>query len=198
MPQLSKLIVGLAAATLLSLAVGTASARNLSLNEQSYRITWTPIELIGGGTIRCNLTLEGTFHYRTLVKSAGALIGQVNRATLNMCTGGSATVLTNALPWHVRYAGFTGTLPNVTGARIDVVGLSINQRYEGLPECLGSSTSESPARLIANVSGGTVTGVRADETARIPLAGGGFCELIRQYSLRGTGAVNFRLRLTLI
>jgi len=195
MLKLSKLmLVGLAAATLLSLTVGTASARNLSLGEQPYRIGWRPISIFAAGAIRCNLTLDGSFHYRTIIKSAGALIGHVNRAILDTCTGGSATVLTNALPWHIRYASFTGMLPNVTSVRFDVIGLSI----EAISGCLGRSTSENPARLMFNVAGGFVTGLRVEETARIPITGGGFCELIRQYSLEGTGPAPFRLRITLI
>jgi len=89
---------------ILALAVSGTSARNLSVTEQSLRVVWTPIEFVAGGrSARCNLTLEGSFHYRTIVKREGALSGFITRAILNTSSGGSATVLTNTLPWHLTY-----------------------------------------------------------------------------------------------
>jgi hypothetical protein len=166
------LLVGLAAAMLLSMAVGNASARNLSLNEQSFRAVWTPLEFVAGGnTVKCNVTLEGSFHYRTIVKRADALIGFITRAIANTCTGGSATVLTATLPWHLPYEGFSGTLPNITDIRIKLVGASFNVFPTGAPRaCLARTTTANPARGIANVgAGGRVTNLQAEPGASIPL-----------------------------
>jgi len=192
MHKRSKLVLAaLAAAMLLALAVGSTSARNLSVNEQSLRVVWTPAEFIAGGrTARCNLTLEGRFHYRTIVKREGALTGFINSVIANTCSGGSTTILTSTLPWHLTYGGFTGTLPNITGVRMTVIGISFTVRPEGSIACLARSTAENPARSIANLgAGGSVTGLRADETAIIPLEGF-FCAFGGSGSFRGTGTVS--------
>src|SRR5215212_591052 len=131
-------LTALVAALALVSAFSTASARNLSVSNQSFRIAWTPLTFTEGGlfNVRCNVTLEGSFHYRTIVKSLRALLGFITRATVerpscrtNLGTAASAatwngieTILgaatPNTLPWHVTYEGFTGTLPNITGVRV--------------------------------------------------------------------------------
>lgn len=70
--------------------------------------------------------MEGTFHYRTIVKVERSLIGYVTRAIFGRpCTGfgemweyngteGSLTSNVNSLPWHFTYDGFNGTLPNIS------------------------------------------------------------------------------------
>jgi hypothetical protein len=80
-------------------------------------MTFSVFRPAGGGfgfPSECALTLEGSLHSRTLVKTTGALIGYITRATLGTCSRGSATILSTSLPWHVRYASFSGTLPNIT------------------------------------------------------------------------------------
>jgi hypothetical protein len=183
------MLLGLAASMLMALAVGSASARNLSVNERSLRAVWTPATFIAGGSsARCNLTIEASFHYRTIVKREGALSGFVTRAILNTCTGGSSTVLSNTLPWHITYGGFGGTLPNITALRLSAIGASFTVRPEGSIACLARSTAENPVRAIANVgAGGSITGLRLDETAQIPLEGF-FCAFGGEGSFRGTGA----------
>jgi len=187
----SKLVLaGLAAAMLLSLGVSSASARNLSLSEQGSRIVWTPLEFIAGGrTVRCNVTLDSRFHYRTIVKREGALVGFVNNATVNTCVGGSATVLSSTLPWHITYNGFSGTLPNITAIRLNQIGTSFNIRPDGTIACLARSTAENPAKGIAEIgAGGAITGLRADETVTIPLEGF-FCSFAGEGAFRGRGVV---------
>lgn len=112
----------LGAAALLGTVVTDASARNLSFNELGFRIVWVelnftePIFRIG---VHCPVTLEGSFHSRTAAKTIGALAGFVTRAVINSaaCRGGHASILTETLPWHSTYEGFTGTLPRITGVR---------------------------------------------------------------------------------
>src|SRR5690242_2745255 len=110
-------LTALVAAFVLSSAVGTASARNLSVSQESIRATWTSLEFEGNIGIpeRCQLTLEGSFHSRTVAKSLGALIGVITRGAL-ICTNGRDTV--SRLPWHVTYEGFTGELPAIRTIRI--------------------------------------------------------------------------------
>jgi hypothetical protein len=109
-------LVALAAALLLVSAVSSASARSLSTSSQTLRTTWTNLEFtnaFGFGFIRCAVTLEGSFHSRTIGKVLNSLIGAITRADVRACTGGEA--IPQALPWHVQYGGFSGTLPNITG-----------------------------------------------------------------------------------
>ena len=131
------LIAALAASALLGAAVGSASARNLSVNEQGFRISWAELnwtESVFRVGIHCPMTLEGTFHYRTMVKAIGSLIGYVTRAILDnaACRGGHFTVLTETLPWHVTYEGFTGTLPRITGLILLIAGMAMRMEVPAI------------------------------------------------------------------
>jgi hypothetical protein len=124
----------------LTLAVSDASARNLSVSTQSIRAAWAPMLFNGEGNfgVRCNVTLEGSFHSRTLPKVANTLVGLITRAAVaRPCVaGGTAwayngsernealgnTTLPNSLPWHLTYESFAGTLPNITRVRFLLSG----------------------------------------------------------------------------
>jgi hypothetical protein len=115
----------LTAALLLASAISTASARNLSVTGSNLRIVWTNIEFtneIGVPATRCSLTLEGSFHSRTIPKVERLLIGAITRAIFNACTNGRFRASTEILPWHLTYENFTGTLP-----AIRTVGLLLNR-----------------------------------------------------------------------
>src|SRR6185503_5503818 len=93
------LLTALTAALVMAATVGTASARNLELAEpqdQRFTATWTPLEFTGLGgliRIRCNVTLRGSFHYRTFAKTR-SLVGYVTSAALaRPCTGGEVFIL---------------------------------------------------------------------------------------------------------
>jgi hypothetical protein len=194
MRQRMRFAVGLTAAACLLLAVaGSASANRLSLSNQSIRWTFLEYTSVNGGIrISCELTLEGSFHSRTFAKVRGALIGYINRASVRPgCRGewGDMVFLSETLPWHVRYASFSGTLPRITSASVDIANWAWN--YRGLSEvCLYRSTSERPARWILNRGeSGAVTSIRADETIAVPFfSGGPFCARSINYS--GTGSVS--------
>jgi hypothetical protein len=117
----SKLILaGLTASLIMGLAVELASAGRISTSNQRFRVTWSTLSvasLENEFSIRCPLTLEGSFHSATVRKTRGALIGALTRATINgsepPCTGGRLTVLQESLPWHVTWEGFRGTLPRI-------------------------------------------------------------------------------------
>jgi hypothetical protein len=103
------------AIVVMALNVTTATARTLSIGpSQSFRETFNDLEL---RTLEirddCRLTLEGSLHARTMAKVAGSLIGYITRVRTGQCTVGT-TLLTETLPWHVRYESFSGTLPNIT------------------------------------------------------------------------------------
>ena len=161
------LLTSALAAMILTAAVGTASARNLSISNQNIRVVWERLTLEGGIEDVCEVTLEGTFHYRTMVKSAGALIGYITRAAVANCSLPTTTGLN--LPWHIRYQGFSGALPNITLILVDLVNASFLVNA-GIAGCLFRSTATRPARgrLLVG-AGGVVTGLTSDETAPIPL-----------------------------
>ena len=152
---------------------------------------WRPLTFnsTGGGVreVKCNVTLEGTFHQRTITKVAGLLMGYVTRAILNECSQGAATILTETLPWHVQYAGYTGTLPNITGITQDLIGASYRVQPEGFLACLSVTEVNHPGVAISNVTRGEVLTQRVDETATIPLQG--FCAFGGEGKLSGTGTV---------
>lgn len=122
----------LAAALLLSAAVTSATANRLASNETGFRITYAPISFIPsfGSSITCPLTLEGSFHSRTLTKTAGSLIGYVNRAILGTCEAGRWRINSETLPWHLQYASFAGTLPNITAINYNLIRMSWDMQGE--------------------------------------------------------------------
>jgi hypothetical protein len=217
--QLSKLakplMIALAAVLVLTTFVSAALANRLSLSQQSFRQIWTPLtfSIMGSeGFANCNVTLEGSFHYRTFAKVRRSLIGYVTKvAFTHPCTGsaeawalnGTETpsglgALTNTLPWHITYEGFEGRLPTITGMRLlfaanfvyasGITGLCL---FEG--NIQGVMQRES--------RGGALTGTVVDNTIGIPRKSGGiFCLTTDHFS--GTGgntrtAAGSEVRITL-
>ena len=127
---------------------------------------FAPITIIeaGGLNTMCPLTLEGSFHSRTISKVCGQLVGYITTANFAMCSGAAqARTLTETLPWHVRYESFEGTLPSITGITFQIIGLSIQSAV-----CLYKSTAAAPARYIYHIAGGEVTNVPWVEMSPIP------------------------------
>jgi hypothetical protein len=124
-------LTALAAAAVLASAVATASAGKLSTSEQSIRTSWTSLEFVGGPvTVRCRVTLEGSFHSRTIAKVREALAGAITRAIVaHRCTNGEAWydngvepqplgVAPQRLPFHLTYESFATSLPNITSINL--------------------------------------------------------------------------------
>jgi hypothetical protein len=177
-------IVG--ASLLLGSAVNAASAGNLSTSNQQLRATFARIEMGGSGFIAiCALTLEGSFHERTTAKVAERLVGYVTRAGFGGCSTGSATVLTETLPWHVRYQGFTGALPNISSvtAKIIGAGVSVRENTFGIA-CLLRSTATEPTRATFNRE---ALGALSTVTLSGEIASGPECAGIRG-GVRGTSS----------
>ena len=143
--ELSKLLLATVGATvLLGALVGGASARNVSVSNQSFRSTFRAVTFEGAfGRIACEVLLEGSLHNRTFAKRVGSLIGYITQAILRPCATGTATILRETLPWHVRYAGFAGTLPNITSLTVHVINFSFRWR-EPFATCLARSTEARP------------------------------------------------------
>lgn len=164
-------------ATLLTCAmIGSASATNLSLSNRSFRTVFTPLSFNASvGTVRCNVTMEGTFHANTLVKRSRALIGYITRAALTRpCSGLGEVFIYNgtegglesglsSLPWHISYEGFSGTLPNIASLITLITGFKFSIRGV-FGVCLSIYGPFANTMLNIMVSAGTVTEVVPDET----------------------------------
>jgi len=163
------LLAGLCATFLLAAAVSTASANHLSVNEQNHKIVWRALEFnaSAGSNITCELMLEGSFHSRTIQKTAGALIGHINRASVGVCTGGSLTVHTESLPWHEQYNSFEGTLPRITSVTIGLVGIRWRLRNSAETCEAGTTQTEPGFGRIALNALGTATSIEASGSIRL-------------------------------
>jgi hypothetical protein len=188
----SRLALAACAATaVLALAAGGAFARRLELSTQTFLIGWSPLIFEAGGVrVSCPVSLEGSFHSRTLSKVCGSLIGRVIETKVKECTGGTMTALTETLPWHVRYNSFTGTLPRITGITAMVVGAAFRITPSGSVACLATTTSREPwfGRLGVNEASGRLERVESLSEHTIALSGF-FCEFVGAGRLIGTGTI---------
>jgi hypothetical protein len=184
------LLGALTAAIVLATAIGTASAQRLSISNRNFRATWSPLTFSsaaagGGTTLACNVTIEGSFHYNTIAKRIGALLGYVTKVTVqHPCTGGEAWAhngieepglgsrLSNNLPWHVTYEGFEGRLPEITAIRLLLFTLfTVRVPIAGL--CGYTGNAEGVVRL---GRGGVAESIIPDSSFAIPRSSGGiFC-----------------------
>jgi hypothetical protein len=187
----SKLLLAAAsAAVVLAALVSTTSANRFALRERTFRATWSSIALVSGlfGTVKCLLTIEGSFHSRTVSKIAESLAGYVTRSTIaeTQCTGGHARILGELLPWHIRYNGFSGVLPQITSIEVRIVGSHFLVESANV-FCLYASTAASPIKDIINRNTMTnaATSIRVNEPSGIPLSSGNsLCP--RPATLQGT------------
>jgi len=159
----------LGATILLGALVGAASARNFSVSNQSLRGTFSSVEIEGGawGIVRCRITVEGSFHSRTAAKVLGTLMGYITRVALGPCATGTATALTETLPWHVKYSGFQGGLPQINSIIAHIIGSSWRVREAGGINCLGRSTASEPSIAIFHRSTATHEITEAGISGRI-------------------------------
>jgi hypothetical protein len=169
----SKLIfASLVAALVMALAANGASARNLSISHgELFNIIWRRLAFNASGfnVWECDVTFEGSFHYRTMAKIREALVGYVTRPTINNCNG-RVTVLTTNLPWHIRYESFDGTLPNMISIRLRLLLFEFRTELFG-GQCLARTSAMEPmtgsVRLSTGSSRRLMTGFSLDEAARI-------------------------------
>ncbi len=153
----------------LAVAISTASATRLAFSSETFRVTWARLVFSGtfGVTISCPVTLEGTMHSRTIVKTAGNLVGYVTRAIVGeaQCTGGRARMLTETLPWHTQYVSFEGGLPNITAINVRIIRFSTQLCATVLGStvcCLYQSSASEPVNFRLNrEAAGVLTSVTA-------------------------------------
>jgi hypothetical protein len=156
--RLSKLLLAAMTVTVVFGALATtASARSFENSNQGVRAAFSRVRFEGlFGEATCAVTLEGSLHARNQAKTVGSLIGYINRAILGPCAVGTATILTATLPWHTTYAGFSGTLPNITQIRTNVINSSFRIRTNTGETCLARSTTSSPMTATYNIGAGGV------------------------------------------
>ncbi|MBS1869463.1 MAG: hypothetical protein JSS99_07340 [Actinobacteria bacterium] len=166
---IQKLVVAaLAATALFAVLASASSAREFETSETRIRVVFRPLifqSTEGADRISCTVTLEGTFHYRTIAKVERSLIGYITRAIAetNTCAsspaGIQARVLTETLPWHVQYKDFAGTLPEVR-PRVTVVRAGFDLiRVPILGTCKYIATTNGI--IVGPAGGGINEGTRA-------------------------------------
>ena len=129
MKPVRAMLVGLVSALVLAGLVATASAAWLSSSELALIAGWERMDIAGGfGTVECTLVLENVLHRSIFTKTVNSLIGYVQYANISSCRRGSATVLRETLPWHIRYRSFTGILPRLTSLSLLVTGIAFRIR----------------------------------------------------------------------
>jgi hypothetical protein len=135
--------MGLLAALLLAATLSTASARNLSLNEQGILVSWFSLEFQNvNATVRCPVTLDGSFHSRTIPKIGNLLIGAITEVRIKSasCTNGSASINNATLPWHILYRGFNGSLPALRAVLLEIGRFRFTATALGIPCTYGNAT----------------------------------------------------------
>lgn len=196
-------LVACVGAVTLGLGVSGSSANRLEFNAQTFRLVWSQLRVVvaeGIAEVRCPVTLEGSFHSRTLAKVSRALVGSITRVAIgqpaNVCEGGAGTVLAATLPWHLQYQAFEGTLPRITGVKFRFIGVAwrISITELGI-SCLYRSEAGQPAaatfklfRGLFGEWGPTITSVRADESLSLVPSGEFFCE-DAEVRFEGSGTV---------
>ena len=190
-------LTALLATAALGLIITTATAGRLSFSNQNFRAVWTSLQFETQsriGRVLCPVTFEGSFHNRSIVKRLGDLVGYITRAIVQgeapPCIGGTATVLTETLPWHITYNGFDGTLPTISGTRFNLIRVAFSIFIgSGGATCLAASTAERPLRGTVNINGsGQALTLTPERNAPIPLTGG-ICALTRGVLLEDPGTV---------
>lgn len=192
-------LVALAATSLLACLVATTSANDVSVNEQRWDKKWTNATWVtASAIIECPLTLQGSFHNRTFAKVSESLLGHITRAIVRggagagECTGGTVSLLTETLPWHDTYAGFSGSLPDIIRFYHRGISLSASVDPAGLlPSCLMRTTTANPlAQWMELDSDGDVSNVALGEESEIPLTGGGgLCAFGGEGHMSGIGVM---------
>jgi len=127
-----------------------ASAGRLSYSSSTLRATFSRVDFTGGfGTIECQVTLEGSYHSRSMAKLSESLIGLATRAVVGTCERGSATILQETLPWHWTYESFRGTLPRIFGINLRLTAgrFRLREPFFGI-QCIVIIDATEPILLI--------------------------------------------------
>ena len=202
----TSVLATLAAILVLAAAAGLASANRLSYSTQAFRIIWSRLtfsESGGGIHISCPVTLEGSFHARTLTKTR-AYVAHITSAAVDdpNCQEGHASILEESLPWDVMYDSFRGRLPSITSVRHLLIGAAFEVAPGLEIRCLAETSVEFPAAGEATrEAGGAITSLIPDSQLAIPTRGES-CPALGIFAGSGQvwvqGGTETRVTLTLI
>jgi len=156
--ELRPLLAVVACCLLIGALTSIASAGSIRYSDKNGSDNFTRLDFSGGfGTVECEVRLEGSLHTSTMTKTVNSLIGYVTAGSVTRCARGSATINRESLPWHRRYRGFTGTLPNITSLSETVVGGEWTVREPTFGVTCTVRAAESSLIGTYTVSGGTIT-----------------------------------------
>jgi hypothetical protein len=191
------LCTALACALIFAAAASDAAAEMFEVinGELGLRATWRSFEFEANGlVVRCPLTLEGTFAAESISTTPRAAVATITSAALPStgCTGGTASVSTETLPWHVQYASFTGVLPTITSVRLRAVDAGFSVQLGGTT-CRARATEVEPVNLVANIGSEGVTSLEAEPTAGIRLEGNALCPFFGLGHVHGAGSLKTQL-----
>ncbi len=147
----------------LTAAANAASANNLSVNEDEFELIWRPITFEAGvASIECNLTLLGHFHTRTINKTPGTLVADIDHGRIQGCEGGILEFLDETLPWNVRFEEWQGTLPTgIANIGVTVSNPRFRMEVSSFANCLTAITGNAFRGDIA-IGGGVATSLTID------------------------------------
>ena len=133
---------------LASIGAGAAHADSWGIDPAeaiaAESLTALTLEIPGEATIRCNVTLRGSFN-SSVEQRAGEAVGSLSAVNWSSCTGGEI-VRANGLPWTITFSSQLGSLPEaVTGVLTQLRGLSFTISVPGYPTCTFTGT---PGALI--------------------------------------------------
>jgi len=196
-------LIGLGTAMIMAVGVGSASAGRISISHgELTRLIWSSLkfQLAGITGAECPVTLEASYHSTTISKTPNTLLGYVTRASISRCITGNATILSETLPWHIQYGGFTETLPRPKLIQ-NLVGATFLINNPLIGTCRSRTTATEPGVAIVEPTyetggNGIAERVRVDETKRIECVGigrGNFAGEAR--STESAGARNVLVRL---
>jgi hypothetical protein len=182
MRRRTRIIIGcLTVALALAAAVNTATARRIEISEQRFLMLFTEVTFEAGGiSIVCPVTVEGSFHSRTIAKVSGQLIGYVTEAIFqHPCRQNNFWALNgteviqgvrspNTLPWHILYLNFGGVLPRISEIEVAIIGSKVRAEAAGVL-CLYATTSTQWVEGQIRVEEGRVTRLRVNEEKGAPL-----------------------------
>ncbi len=191
------LLVAVGVAAVLAIAVGPAAAVNLEFFTPEIRSVFERITFEAGGLrIECRMTVTGSFHRRTFAKVLNGLYGFVSNVTTESCASGSATA--GGLPWHQRYNGFAGTLPNIEQVIMNWSAARWTVReFPGVGAC---TFAGEMAMIYVPERNGTLLGPATNRSLPKEVGASIFCP--ERLFIRGSGPVSSpggtNIRITLI
>lgn len=164
MRRLKTLLVGAAIALALAATSATAGAFRVTIDRGGpiTAASLGPITFEGGGTINCNVTLNGLLLGGPINVAAGEKIGEITEVRTASCSGGSIRAIlvgTGASAWPVTINSVPGGLPNsVTSIELLIRGASFNLLvFGGFVECLYRGDVPASLALRATATPGKYT-----------------------------------------